>query len=134
MQAFMKRKMHAGAGKEICQRARELRNRSTHAEDILWGYLKTKPLGFKFRRQHPYSIFILDFYCHSLKLALEVDGSIHNNKEVKASDKKRQELLEADGLVFLRFNNEEVIIELERVVQSIEKFILTKTSNNHVGL
>ena len=46
-QAFMKRKMHAGAGKEIYQRARELRNRSTHPEDVLWGYLKTKPHGFK---------------------------------------------------------------------------------------
>ena len=126
--------MYAGAGKEIYQRARELRNCSTHAEDILWGYLKTKPHGFKFRRQHPYSIFILDFYCHSLKPVLEVDGSIHNNKEVKASDKQRQELLEVDGLVFLRFNNEEVIIELEKVIQSIEKFILTKTSNNHVSL
>ena len=53
---------------------------------------------------------------------------------MKANDKQRQELLEADGLVFLRFNNEEVIIELEKVIQSIEKFILTKTSNNHVGL
>ena len=99
-QAFMKRKMHAGAEKEIYQRARELRNRSTHAEDILWGYLKTKPHNIKFRRQHPYSIFILDFYCHSLKLVLEVDGSIHNKDEVKTNDKQRQELLESDGLVF----------------------------------
>jgi imidazole glycerol-phosphate synthase subunit HisF len=122
----MKRKMHAGAEKEIYQRARELRNRSTHAEDILWGYLKTKPHNIKFRRQHPYSIFILDFYCHSLKLVLEVDGSIHNKDEVKANDKQRQELLEADGLVFLRFSNEDVIIKLEKVIQSIEKFILIK--------
>jgi very-short-patch-repair endonuclease len=57
----MKRKMHAGAEKEIYQRARELRNRSTHAEDILWGYLKTKPHNIKFRRQHPYSILFLTF-------------------------------------------------------------------------
>ena len=70
----MKRKMHAGASKDIYQRARELRNRSTHAEDILWGFLKTKPGTVKFRRQHPYSIFILDFYCHDLRLVIEVDG------------------------------------------------------------
>ena len=57
------------------QRARELRNNSTHAEIILWGYLKAKPLGYKFRRQHPYAIYILDFYCHSLKLCIEVDGN-----------------------------------------------------------
>ena len=124
--------MHAGAEKEIYQRARELRNRSTHAEDILWGYLKTKPHSIKFRRQHPYSIFILDFYCHSLKLVLEVDGSIHNSNEAKASDKQRQELLEADGLVFLRFSNEEIINKFENVIQSIEKFILTKTGNNEL--
>ncbi len=53
--------MHDGAEKEIYQRARELRTRSTHAEDTLWGYSKTKPHGIKFRRQHPYSIFIFDF-------------------------------------------------------------------------
>lgn len=67
-------KMHSGAAKPLYQMARELRNNATHAETILWGYLKTKPLGFKFRRQHPYSIYILDFYCHSLKLVIEVDG------------------------------------------------------------
>jgi cyclase len=49
----MKSKMHSGAAKEIYQRARELRNEETHAESILWGYLKTKLLGLKFRRQHP---------------------------------------------------------------------------------
>jgi imidazole glycerol-phosphate synthase subunit HisF len=90
------------------------------------GLLKTKPHNIKFRRQHPYSIFILDFYCHSLKLVLEVDGSIHNKNEVKTNDKQRQELLESDGLVFLRFSNEDVIIKLEKVIQSIEKYILTK--------
>ena len=57
----MERKMHSGAIKPLYQTARELRNNSTHAETILWGYLKVKPFGFKFRRQHPYSIYILDF-------------------------------------------------------------------------
>ncbi len=61
----MKRKMHAGASKFLYQWARELRNKETHAERLLWGYLKTKPLGVKFRRQHPYSAYILDFYCHA---------------------------------------------------------------------
>ena len=118
--------MHAGAVKEIYQRARELRSQATHPEDILWGYLKTKPHSIKFRRQHPYSIFILDFYCHSLKLVIEVDGSIHDTNEVKKNDKHRQALLEADGLVFLRFSNDEIIKALENVIHTIEKFILTK--------
>ena len=82
----MDSKMHKGAQKPLFQMAREHRNKSTHAEEILWNYLKTKPLGIKFRRQHPFSIYILDFYCHSLKLVIEVDGSIHNLDEVKKND------------------------------------------------
>ncbi len=81
-------KMHSGASKPLYQMARELRNNATHAETILWGYLKTKPLNHKFRRQHPYSIYILDFYCHSLQLVIEVDGSIHELKEVKENDRQ----------------------------------------------
>jgi cyclase len=122
----MKRKMHAGAEKAIYQRARELRNRSTHAEDILWGYLKAKPFGIKFRRQHPYSIYILDFYCHALKLVIEIDGSIHDIEEAKAKDKQRQQLLETDGLDFLRFTNGEVINKLDKVIEAIEVFVTTK--------
>ncbi len=62
-----------------------------HAESILGGYLKTKPFGLKFRRQHPYSVYILDFYCHKLKLVIEVDGSIHyidTVKEMISKDKR----------------------------------------------
>jgi len=79
----MNRSMHSGAIKPLYQKARELRNSATHAETILWGFLKTKPFNYKFRRQYPYSIYILDFYCHSLKLVIEVDGTIHDLPEVK---------------------------------------------------
>jgi len=121
---FKKRKMHAGAAKEIYQRARELRNRSTHAEDILWGYLKNKPQGFKFRRQHPYSIYILDFYCHPLKLVIEIDGSSHDSEEAKIYDLERQKLIEEDGLMVIRFKNEEVLYKLEEVIHLLNEFIL----------
>ena len=99
----MERKMHAGAIRHLYQRAKELRNNATHAETILWGYLKTNPHGYKFRRQHPYSIYVLDFYCHALKLVIEVDGGIHNVPEVNLNDKQRQDLLQTDGLIVLRF-------------------------------
>ncbi len=122
----MQNKMHAGAVKILYQRARELRNNSTPAEQILWRYLKTKPLGYKFRRQHPYSIYILDFYCHKLKTVIEVDGSIHNLEEIKKLDKQRQELSEQDNLQFLRITNEEIIGALEKVIEKIEKFIRDK--------
>jgi imidazole glycerol-phosphate synthase subunit HisF len=119
-----KSKMHAGAIKVLYQNARELRNNATHAEELLWGYLKTKPLGFKFRRQHPYSLYILDFYCHSLKLVFEVDGSIHNIPEVKENDAVRQNLLEKDGLKVIRYRNEKIISSLEIVIKEIDSLII----------
>ena len=114
----MEKGMHSGAIKHLYQRARDLRNKSTHAETMLWGYLKTKPNGHKFRRQHPYSIYILDFYCHSLKLVIEVDGSIHLLEDVKLS------LLKQDDLKVLRFQNEAIEKGLENVIKEIENFIL----------
>ncbi len=101
-------RMHSGAAKPLYQMARNLRVKATHSETILWGYLKTNPLGFKFRRQHSYSIYILDFYCHSLKLVIEVDGSIHDLDEVKENDKHREELIQRDGLVIIRFENKQI--------------------------
>jgi len=121
-----KSNMHGGAAKLLYQKARELRNNSTNAEQILWGYLKTKPLGFKFRRQHPYSIYILDFYCHSLKLVIEVDGGIHTIKEVMENDAVRQELLEKDGLKVVRFSNEEIFTASEKVIKRIEDLIIKR--------
>ena len=118
--------MHAGAIKPLYQRARELRNNSTHAEEVLWGFLKTKPFGFKFRRQHPYSIYILDFYCHALKLVIEVDGKIHDRPDIKLNDKTRQEFIENDGLKFLRFSNEQILNTVEEVIREIENFTRKK--------
>lgn len=120
----MERKMHAGAIKHLYQRARELRNNSTHAESILWGYLRTKPFGLKFRRQHPYSIYILDFYCHFLKLVIEVDGSIHDQPDIKINDKERQHLLQKEGLIVLRFTNDLVEKNFEEVRKAIENFVI----------
>lgn len=115
--------MHGGAQKPLFQRARELRNNSTHAEELLWGYLKTKPFGIKFRRQHPYSVYILDFYCYSLKLVIEVDGSIHQLEDVKKNDIERQILLEKDGLKVVRFTNDELIQASERVFEDLNILI-----------
>lgn len=116
--------MHSGAVKPLYQMARELRKKATHAETVLWGYLKTKPLGFKFCRQHPYSIYILDFYCHSLKLVIEVDGSIHDLAEIKENDRQRESLLQTDGLTIIRFGNKQVEENLHIVIKQIEDFII----------
>src|SRR5215216_1926174 len=122
----MKRMMFSGADKLLFQRAQELRKRETPAETILWGHLKAKPFGYKFRRQHPYSIYILDFYCHALRLAIEVDGSIHLAEDVKLNDERRQKHLEENGLTVMRFTNEKIIASLEEVINRIEEFISKK--------
>jgi very-short-patch-repair endonuclease len=119
----MENKMHGVAQKPLFQRARELRSNSTHAEETLWGYLKTKPFGIKFRRQHPYSVYILDFYCHSLNLVIEVDGSIHNKEEVKMNDIERQKQLEKDSLTVVRFSNDQIIKAYEKTVENLNSLI-----------
>ncbi len=55
----------------------------TETDIIVWEYLKTKPLGLKFRRQHPINCYVLDFYCRRKRLSIEIDGRYHNNLEEK---------------------------------------------------
>jgi cyclase len=105
-----------GASHFVFRNAGGLRKNMTHAELLLWEYLRQKPSGYKFRRQHPLGPFIADFYCHALKLVVEVDGSIHEVREIKDWDPERQRMLEQDGLRFLRFTNEEVEKQLETVI------------------
>jgi very-short-patch-repair endonuclease len=121
-------KMFAGADNLLFKRAADLRKQPTHAEEMLWSYLRTKPLGFKFRRQHPYLNYILDFYCHSLHLVIEVDGSIHEREDVKQNDGIRQQHLEEHGLTILRFTNDEIEQILENVISKLEHHLILKAS------
>lgn len=103
----MKKTMFYGASTLIFQRAKILRNQLTEAETVLWNYLRLKPFGCKFRRQHPLKDYIADFYCHQLKLVIEVDGSIHYNN--KKADQERQNIIESEGIKVIRFSNDEII-------------------------
>ena len=87
-------------------RARELRKNSTLSEVLLWKQIKGKALGYEFHRQVPIDQFIVDFYCHELLLAIEIDGSSHNDKF--EYDKERQFKLENLGVEFIRFNDSDV--------------------------
>ncbi len=108
----------------IIQNAKALRNQPTHAEIILWGHLsKGNIFGTKFRRQHPISTYIADFYCHSAGLVIEVDGSIHDLPEVLQNDIERQLYLESLGLKVIRFKNEEIFNNLENVLEKINQNI-----------
>ncbi|MBK8087447.1 MAG: endonuclease domain-containing protein [Chitinophagaceae bacterium] len=119
----MERTMFYKASPLIFEMARELRSQQTHAETILWEYLKTKPSGYKFRRQHPIGIYIVDFYCHKLKLVIEADGSIHNVKEVKEHDKERQIALEENNIKVIRFTNADILNEMKTVIDRIQKMM-----------
>jgi len=115
--------MFYGANKNTFAKAGELRQNMTSAEKAVWTYLRTKPLGCKFRRQHAISKYIVDFYCHSLNLVIEIDGGIHNLKEVNEHDQVRQEYLESQGLIFIRFKNQDIETNFDKVIETIENYI-----------
>ena len=103
---------------------RILRHNMTSAERILWKRLKNKQLdGWRFRRQHGYGDYVLDFYCPVLKLCIEVDGNIHDIPEVKDKDENRSIFLEHNGIRILRFRNEEIENNIDAVVQQIRTYI-----------
>ena len=117
-------KMHHSASPEIFRRAKELRKTTTEAEQILWEKLRAGRFqGIKFRRQHPISKFIVDFYCHQYKLIIELDGIIHQEKDQKERDLGREEELISLGLRVLRFSNDTVIYDMEYVLRMIQQAI-----------
>jgi imidazole glycerol-phosphate synthase subunit HisF len=126
----MNQKMFYEATPLIFEQAKELRNNLTQAEIILWTYLRTRPHGYKFRRQHPIGPFIADFYCHSLKLVIEADGSIHDNKEVKQADRAKQWSIEKEGVRVIHFTNQAIINQFKEVVATINEILLKDAATN----
>lgn len=87
---------------------------------MLWRHLKGKQLGgLKFRRQYSVGAYVLDFYCPECKLALEIDGSSHDAEDAQAYDTARQRYIEALGIRFLRFTNQDVYNNVEGVLTVI---------------
>ena len=117
----MKENMFYGAGNLIFERAKKLRNNVTPTEMILWARLKEYFPTVKFRRQHPVSFYIVDLYCHSKRLVIEIDGSIHDLEEIKMKDEMRQKDLESLGLKIIRFSTNDILNNLESVLETIEK-------------
>ncbi len=113
------------ASSRLFEFAKKNRRNSTEAEQKLWNQLKGKKLhGFKFRRQHPIGNFILDFYCHKVKLAIELDGKYHENEEHKEYDRLRTKALKEIEIKELRFKNEEVLNDLENVLKKIKEQLI----------
>jgi very-short-patch-repair endonuclease len=108
------------------QRARELRTNANPLEDIVWQHLKSRRLGgFKFRRQHPVEMYIVDFVCLEAKVILELDGASHDGRE--DHDEKRQLRLEQAGFLVLRFRNEVVYENLEGMLDRVWEQCLIAT-------
>lgn len=120
MDAF-EENMHAAASAPKFKFAADLRKRETPAEKKVWEYLKTKPFGVKFRRQHPFADYVLDFYCHKLKLCIELDGEIHKNQ--KQYDADRTDVIKSCGIREIRFTNEFIQFNFEDFKKFIEKEI-----------
>jgi len=129
----MERKMFLGANHATFENAKNLRNNQTKSEHIIWNYLKDKPCGLKFRRQHPINVFIADFYCHALKLIIEVDGKIHENKDIKRYDKERQQFLEDQGINFIRVSNDEIEKDFDSVKNKIENYLKNAKVNDGIN-
>ena len=108
--------------------ARQLRNNSTLSEVLLWQKIKNKALGVQFHRQVPLKEYIVDFYCHELMLAIEIDGDSHLYKY--NYDKKRQGELENLGITFLRFSDFDVKQNMFSVALSLEQIVFEMTSKN----
>ena len=102
--------------KDTIIRARKLRSDMSKPERVLWQHLRTRPGGFKFRRQHPASVYVLDFYCAALRLAVEVDGWGHDSSETIARDKRRSEFLRSQGIVTTRVPANAILEDVEAVL------------------
>jgi very-short-patch-repair endonuclease len=112
------RKSIRGTSREVEEAARRMRAAPTPAEDALWRALQRKQVaGLKFRRQHPVGRFVLDFYCPSHRLVIEVDGAVHDAQQQR--DDERTRVLETHGCRVLRFRNEDVLRDLPAVVARI---------------
>lgn len=117
--------MNYGATAYTFKKAEGLRKRMTKAERLLWEELRNKKFqSLKFRRQNPISRFIVDFYCHQLKLVVELDGEIHQRKNVRENDKIREGELVEFGLTVIRFGNEEVLNDTSEVLKKLSLFAL----------
>lgn len=111
--------------KDLKEKARHLRKHSTLAEVLLWCEIKNRQVrGYQFHRQVPLLNYTVDFYCHELMLAIEVDGESHSHAESIRYDKVRQKHSEKYGVQFLRFDDLDVKKNIAYVLDTIEAWIM----------
>jgi predicted house-cleaning NTP pyrophosphatase (Maf/HAM1 superfamily)/very-short-patch-repair endonuclease len=105
---------------DLLQFARKLRTTQSDAESLMWHLLRNRRLArCKFRRQHPINPYVLDFYCHEKRLAIEVDGGQHNTAYARRTDEKRSRFLANQGIRVVRFWNHDVLQDTDTVLEAI---------------
>jgi very-short-patch-repair endonuclease len=110
--------------------ARQLRSNLTDAERALWQRLRGKHIeGVQFYRQRPIGQYIVDFYAPTVRLVVELDGGQHFEADARADDGKRDEVLQSLGVHVLRFDNRQVLIEMEAVLERIHRVVCEKLRN-----
>jgi very-short-patch-repair endonuclease len=115
--------------KTLLTRRKDLRNNPTDPEKLLWYQLRNSQLdGRKFRRQESIGHYIVDFYCPSEKLVVELDGEGHFDDDQIKYDLARTKYLEVLGLRVIRFKNGEVLFDTDSVVKKIQKCLRTTPS------
>ncbi len=103
---------------------RTLRVKSTETEIIMWERLRDRKLkNIKFRRQYGVGPYIVDFYAPACRIAIEIDGSSHDGEEAQKRDRRRQKYIENCGIRFLRYTNDEVLGDVEKVLKSIAEHV-----------
>lgn len=125
--------MYFRAKPGIMESAKLLRNNMTYHEKLLWEKLKGKQIcGVRFRRQHPISLFIVDFYCHEARLVVEVDGEIHYDR-IDYDDGRSAEM-ERFGIKVIRFTNFEVENNIRKVIRRIETTVIERIKSPPWGI
>lgn len=123
--------MYFGAKAELFTLALQMRKNPTEAEIAMWKILRNfRHTGFPFRRQHPIEFYIADFYCHNLRLVIEVDGGIHTVKEIQSHDEGRTGELERFGIKVIRFTNTQILHNSDLVVEKINATIKQLSSTS----
>ena len=117
--------MHLGAKPSTFRNAVHLRSNPTKAEEILWKRLKNNQIeGIHFRRQHPLLEYVPDFYANEVKLVIELDGDIHEEKSIRFTDADREMNLKLNALNILRYSNEDIYNFEDQVVEDIRRTVI----------
>ena len=116
---------------KLKENSRSFRTNMTDAEQVLWQRIRRKQIqGVQFYRQKPLSTFVVDFYCPVAKLVIELDGSQHLAEEHQTKDQERDAALTGSGLRVLRFDNRQILLETDAVLEVIDKIVKDRVRTN----